>query len=1016
MQHNGDQLNRDWLADDGQFDALTGVYTNTTFLGMFGRFVEGLASGRIGGGWALVYLNIGNFKVYNNNYGYAAGDSLLKTVAGIIRDAAQTELVARISGDRFCFVVQEDRAEDTIRSIHDTLRDNGTQSAHIYAGIYSLTGTSENGRHAIDRAKLACDRVRDDYNDYYCRFTPEMEKNLQIASYLISHVDEALKKGWVRVYYQPVVDTLTGKILAAEALSRWIDPVYGFLSPDQFISTLEHARILYKVDLFVLEQVCRIIASELEAGRDSCQYSINLSRHDLELPDLHERIDAITRKYYVPHELLHFEITESALISNEGIVQEYLQQFHQEGYEVWLDDFGSGYSSLNTIQNYDFDCIKMDMLFLRKRNARTPFMMQSIVDMSKHIGMNTLAEGVETQEDFDLLRAIGCNLAQGYLFSKPRPYEELVSDEAIQKRGVMPVRDRAFYHAIGRVNILNWTNPADSDAHEELPLFLYELDPEREKVLYANDACVRFFTEMVGRPWQEILQEGNLRKVFLWKTVLELSDKAEHTGKTAAYDFIWKEVSGRLVVSFIVKSGKRRAFLARMVRIENVRDTAEFRRQSAKDIFSLFDGIDEIYPDRGRMVHLYGELQDYGNPEELGLAEVVRRYAAESVSPTEQESYIRFLDVPTLSSRIRETPNGAINGFFHLKASDGSYKWKRIVITAMHDEEGQEYFLLCICRNVAGWDSFHMQELLEQVGIPSDIYTDRHLDVGIRKDALWSALTHQEKLGIFWKDKDRRFIGANEAFLYYYGMTLSDIVGKNDEDMGWHPDPIPFKKDEESVLREGKIITNAVGACVVEGEVRKILAFKAPVYRRGKIVGLVGYFVDISNVAQLVDVYDREQDHDLLTGLLNENGMRDALLHRERLYQAEQLDFGFICVQILGLAPVRNIWGRDKYAALLEKIGILLQQTAGIQAMVGRAMSGRFEIAVPCASRDEVEQLRLRVEEMLSAIRSIDEQTPFTCYFATGEAVYSDYLDIQEMITAAGQRMRTPGGTDTAAD
>lgn len=215
-----------------------------------------------------------------------------------------------------------------------------------------------------------------------------------------------------------------------EALARWEDPTYGFLTPDQFIPLLEKRHLIHYMDTCVVEQVARNYRVAVDQGLSVCPVSVNLSRLDFEDCDIVEEIEAIRRDYDMPKDMLHIEITESAVNEKDTVLTEGIARFIREGYQIWMDDFGSGYSSLNVLKDYRFGVIKFDMQFLRDfqipaKAERTRKILEAMIPMVRSLGMMTLTEGVETVEEARYLKSIGCQMLQGYYISKPRPIEEL---------------------------------------------------------------------------------------------------------------------------------------------------------------------------------------------------------------------------------------------------------------------------------------------------------------------------------------------------------------------------------------------------------------------------------------------------------------------------------------------------------------------------------------------------------------------------------------------------------------
>lgn len=369
----------------------------------------------------FVYFNIGNFKAYNEQYGFAKGDELLRDIANDLQQIFQRKLVSRFGEDHFVVMTYRDEVEEKLYQAEKQIYPRfNKQEMNLKAGIYIYQKADDVGL-ACDRAKTACDSIKKEYAKIWVYYTRDMEKRNELEQYVISHIDEAVEKGYLRVFYQPIVDTETGRIVEAEALARWVDPVYGFLSPADFIPVLEDAHLIHKVDLFVARQVCEDYEKVVKDRRLPIAVSINLSRHDFMLTDIVKQINDIVHAYGVPNNVIHIEITESALAENYNELKSRVAELKSFGFETWLDDFGSGYSSFNSLMDFDFDVIKVDMRFMRDfgKNKETPIIVSSIAEMAAKLGMRSLVEGVETEEQYQFLRSIHVDMIQGYLVSRP---------------------------------------------------------------------------------------------------------------------------------------------------------------------------------------------------------------------------------------------------------------------------------------------------------------------------------------------------------------------------------------------------------------------------------------------------------------------------------------------------------------------------------------------------------------------------------------------------------------------
>ncbi len=255
----------------------------------------------------------------------------------------------------------------------------------------------------------------------------DVMNQLELADYVKESFERAIVNHEIKVYYQPVILTCDGTMCCMEALARWADPEKGMLSPGDFIPVLEKTKQITTLDLYMFTQISEEIAEARRQGLKIVPVSFNLSRIDFVQCDIFERIEAIADRYDIDRSMIRVEITESIVIEDAALLHERITQFRGAGYQVWMDDFGSGYSSLNVLKDFDFDEIKLDMAFLSTFNERSKSIIRSMITMAQEIGVHTLAEGVETKEQMEFLRGIGCEKVQGYFFSKPVPLDEIRS-------------------------------------------------------------------------------------------------------------------------------------------------------------------------------------------------------------------------------------------------------------------------------------------------------------------------------------------------------------------------------------------------------------------------------------------------------------------------------------------------------------------------------------------------------------------------------------------------------------
>lgn len=304
-----------------------------------------------------------------------------------------------------------------------------------------------------------------------------MGKTEANKTYVLRHFSEALEKHYIKVYYQPIVRTLTGRVSGFEALARWEDPALGMILPHVFVPVLEEAQLINRLDCYVLEQVARLDRDRMDNGLPLVPVSLNLSACDFDVANPIDTIEGVVSRYRIPRAVLCLEVTERVMTRNHPSMAKTVHQFQQAGYQVWMDDFGSEYSSLSLLHNYHFDVIKIDMGFFSHFDDRSRQIITSVVTMARMLGVHTLAEGVETKEQVSFLKKIGCGQIQGYFYGRPMMYEDTLSymhDKGLQ------LENPKEAHLMSSVECVN--------VNSESPTAIFSFDGTNIVLLQENDA------------------------------------------------------------------------------------------------------------------------------------------------------------------------------------------------------------------------------------------------------------------------------------------------------------------------------------------------------------------------------------------------------------------------------------------------------------------------------------------------------------------------------------------------
>lgn len=418
-----------------EFDKLTGLYTKNHFFAETHRMLTEFPEEK----YVFIRLDIDRFALINSYFGMPHGDKVLKYIAEtfpILVRQADHFTYGRIEGDVFAACVSIDKKRYTEK--YQFAVNIVEKSKKILAqfdknfdivpsfGLYEVPDNSIRPDILYDRATLAAKTCKGSYIQLYSWYDDSMEQQLKHDQNIANEMTRALEKQQFIPFFQPKYDLRTNKIAGAEALIRWKHPEKGLIPPSSFIPIFERNGFVSKVDYYMWESVCKAIKNWIDSGKTILPISINISRIDLYNPLLVEVICNLVQKYNIPPNLLNLEITESSYMDNPTIMLNTMSRLQEKGFVVMMDDFGSGYSSLNVLKDMPVDVLKIDMKFLSKdtEDGRSESIIASIVRMAKWLNVTCIAEGAETFSQVQFLKNIGCEFAQGYFYSKPVPQEE----------------------------------------------------------------------------------------------------------------------------------------------------------------------------------------------------------------------------------------------------------------------------------------------------------------------------------------------------------------------------------------------------------------------------------------------------------------------------------------------------------------------------------------------------------------------------------------------------------------
>ena len=786
------------------------------------------------------------------------------------------------------------------------------------------------------------------------------------ASYVLSHFERALSEGWITVYYQPVVRSMTGMLCGVEALCRWMDPQYGMLSPVQFIPVLENSGKIFALDLYVLECVCGHFHSRIEGRQPIVPVSVNLSRKDFLHPDLVERIEHIASLYQVPRELLNIEITESAFIQQQDLISSIVAQFHSLGYQVWMDDFGTAYSSLGALKDLSFDELKIDMSFLSNSSEKARIIIADVVRMAKRIGIQTLAEGVETKDQYDFLRGIGCEKIQGYYFGRP------MKDDALEKHCnqkhliAEPLCWKEYYDALGRI-----------DYQTDDTLCVVEDDGTWFRVLFANarfrKALKKTGLKDLEKCFADINAPGNPAHDFYRNFANEYLRKLSGT-QTASFPSgnYYLQLSASVVSHF-----ESHMICTVKIRWIDLQEKTIYQKNSdyLDNLYFLCDEIAVFHLCSHSIYVLKSSFSDRAlQPgsvlQDAGTA--IHSMIHDEVYFADQDRAGKFLNLDTLAKRARDAGGRPLCTQLRFLGTDGQFVWKEILFIVIPSEK--EQLLLCVVLP-AGMDEAVIQQVAQEALKGGN--SDKALQNAAEEEIAPSVLWHNQELNsadkYFWKDRQRRFVGASRSFLDYYGFaSVDEIIGRTDEDMHWHVQKEPFRDDELDVIEHGRRVYRKIGTCIARGVQHTIVASKIPIYRDGRIIGLMGKFTDQDEILQMAGILDQIEMVDPVTKLANTTGF----LYSFRLYLQQLWEHGDSLILMHIFIPEYQFfqvtYGRKAGDCCLRAFAGVLTDVLGWDNVVGRISGAHFFVLLQNKKEKEAECLADQVRSRIRNLRHIE--------------------------------------------
>lgn len=428
--HGNGMLNNKILMEKAKYDNLTGIYTQEAFFEAADRFIKDDTKNKI----AIIRMDLDKFKLINDLYGYETGDDVLKLTAQVIQSVVSGRGVyGRINSDIFCFCMRFSERDEIINIIEKiksrlSIHNNKYRIAPFF-GICVVEDKSVAVSTLCDWANIALKKIKGSQIVSYSFYDNHMRKTLLDERKFEGEMEHALESGQFEAYLQPQYDIETSKVISAEALIRWNHPEEGIISPGRFIPLFERNGFILRVDEFMWREACKNLRSWINKGYKPVPISVNVSRMHMFDDNLSDKLVNLLNEYNLPRHLLVLEVTETVYYDDSEAMNRTLNKLRNMGFQIAMDDFGSGYSSLNMLENMNVDELKIDRAFLSRAGATDngKVIVQFIIAMAKKLNLRVVAEGVENVEQAAMLLEFGCNIAQGYYYSRPVPIDKFIS-------------------------------------------------------------------------------------------------------------------------------------------------------------------------------------------------------------------------------------------------------------------------------------------------------------------------------------------------------------------------------------------------------------------------------------------------------------------------------------------------------------------------------------------------------------------------------------------------------------
>ncbi len=947
----------------------------------------------------MISLELKGIRPYSARFGIEKGDRFLSDYNSLIEKYFDKNLCFRYGDYSFLACSLGEGVDETVPSFLDDVKIlAGGERLSVKAGIYNRYHKGDDINTVCEKARMVCQKKNlpgDASGIFY--FDDKMEEELHLREFVLSNIDRALRDGSIKIYYQPKIRLMNLKVCGYEALSRWIDPEMGVILPEKYIPILEENNLTWKIDTFLLHEIARDIQNAAKENDSKVYVSFNLTYSDFLIMDVPATIESIARDHDIDPSSLFVEITERTILKDSDLMRKEIEKLFSLGFRVIIDDFGNGSSSIGLINDYRFFAIKMGLDLMKTFNSRNRKIIESIVVMAKNLGIHTVSEGVETEEQVSFLKNIGCEIVQGYYFGEPGSIKDIsVKSKNINNDPEGP-DERELFEKAGLVNVI-------TDQAMNILFF----NGDRFDIYYVSDEMRRILSHSGYSVEEVVLKVANSAENSLGKLFRRHARNMMRSGRKTVLGFSANGRYFKIEASVIAENKKGIMFRMFLHESSSRGNTGEKLKGDNlfREMLPAFNNIffADLSENTAEVIKSELGFEITGNTYNYDA--VVDSYIKKGiVFPSDKERFRQTFDSRSLSEKLRSMSRNGIIEIFRMKVSD-VYKWVFFRFFALHGSEGKKVIicvtliendsqpeLIDLSRRILGFRG----EVADKSASPVD-------SISSMDSFLWKSLMEMSDVRYFWKDSERRFLGASRSFLEFYDLELKDILGRNDEEMGWHPDDTQYRSDEFDVLEKGAVIRNSPGQIYAKGAKVNILATKYPLYRNGEIVGLMGYFLDKDTVFTDEEELDHALFVDISSGLLNSRGLFLTLQGLDDNYRSFGIDYSVSVFEIAEYSRVLFEHDRVRADAFSEEVGRIISESFGREAVIAKTQCCGFTVCMKDITEEDLDRLNKKCIQDLKDKCSVDGKR-LDVTVSCGSTLGSEGASVHEVLTFALSRL-----------